>query len=409
MINIPIFAEREEKIFGDILFDLVDNTAITRSSPGSKARALAQAVSKKLGRMWTQFDVNIVQSFVNGAEGKYLDFIGSMMGVARLGEQPASIVRDDKLIKFYTDLGTFGTINSNVSITIPAGQIISTGKDSTGTLYRMPFTTILPNNVSEYFVAAESLATGDAANVGKNTLIYHDFNSYSDALNKTLKVTNTAEIFLSRSLESDSNYRFRIANQVVAAEQANATAIRLSALSVPGVADVILIPFNRGIGTYDLLIKSTTPKVPEGLITTVDSAISRVTAQGIVPYVRKPKETGMSMVGTITTKRKISEEEETSIISAATENVRAYIDNLDIGEEFILNEIIERVLSVSDVIRNLGSTGAPLDQLFIYKESKLGTNKVRENLISDYLPSSEEKLYVEDRYAGSTPILFRIS
>jgi uncharacterized phage protein gp47/JayE len=405
----PIFAEREDKIFGDILFDLVENTNLTRSSPGSKTRALAQAISKKLGRMWTQFDTNMVQSFINGAEGKYLDYIGSMMGVPRLGERPASIVRDDKLIKFYTDIGTFGTINGGSSITISAGEIISTGKDQTGTLYKLPYTTILPFDVSEYYVAAESIATGDAANVGKGTLVNHSVTSYIDQLNKTLKVTNTAEIFMSRGIETDTNYRFRIANQVIAAEQANTTAIRLAALTVPGVADVVNLPFNRGIGTFDLLIKATTPRVPEGVLTAVDVAVSRVKAEGIVAYIRKPKETGVSMVGTITTKRKLTAEEESGIISAAQENVRAYIDNLDIGEEFIVNEVVERVMSVSDLIRNLGTTGQPLDQLFIYKESRLSDNKVRENLIADYRPQAEEKLYVEDRYAGDTPILFRIA
>jgi len=405
----PIFAERESKIFGDILFDLVNDTALTRSSPGSKTRALAQAVAKKLGRMWTQFDANIVQSFVNGAEGRYLDFIGSMMGLPRLGEKPASVSRDDKLVKFYTDLGTFGTINGGSSIIIGGGQIISTLPDQTGTLYKMPFTTILPNDISEYFVAAESLFTGEAANVGKDTLTNHDFTGYTDYLNKTLKVTNVGEIFMSRGLESDSNYRFRIANQVLAAEKANLTAIRLAALSVPGVADIITIPYNRGIGTFDLLIKATTPRVPEGLIPVISSAVSQVSAQGIVPYVRKPREIGMSMVGTITTKKRLTAEEQSAIISAATESVRSYIDNLDIGEEFILNEIIERVLSVSDLIRNLGTTGQPLDQLFIYRESKLADNKVRESLISDFLPTSEEKLFVEDQYAGTTPILFRIA
>ena len=405
----PLFAETEEKIFGDILYDLVSNTALTRSSPGSKTRALAQAVSKKMGRMWRQFDVNMVQSFLNGAEGKYLDYLGSMMGLPRLGEKPATIVREDKIVKFYTDLGTFGTINGTASITILAGQIISTGESSTGTLYRMPYTTILPSSETEYFVAVESLATGDAANVGKDTLVYHDFINYTDSANSTLKVTNVAEIFMSRAVESDANYRFRIANQVLAAEQANITAIRLAALTTPGVADVISLPFNRGIGTYDLLIKATTPRVPEGLVSSVDAAVSKVTAHGIVPFVRGPREIGMSMVGTITTRKQLTPEEESSILAAATSNVTSYINNLDIGEDFVIEEIIERVLSASTLVKNLGNISKPLDELYIYKQSKLQDNKVRESLIADYTPRSDEKLFVEDQFAGTTPILFRIA
>ena len=405
----PVFAEKEEKIFGDILYDLINDTALTRSSPGSKTRALAQAVSKKLGRMWSQFDVNMVQSYLSGAEGRYLDFLGSMMGVARLGELPASVARADKIVKFYTDLGTFGAINSGLSITIPAGTLLSTGPDQTGTLYKVPFTTILPSDVSEYYIAVESLATGDAANIGTDTLTYHLFNSYANYTDETLKVTNVAEIFMSRPTESDTNYRYRISNQVVAAEQANTAAIRLEALIVPGVADIILLPFNRGIGTYDLLVKATTPKVGDGLIASVNSAVNKVTAQGIVPFVRGPKETGMSMLGLLTTRRTLTAEEETNIIQAATSNVTNYINNLDIGEEFILEEIIEQVLSVSPLIKNLGSISKPLEELYIYKQSKLQDNKVRETLISDYSPLNDEKLFVEDSIPGLTPIKFEIA
>ena len=40
----PLFAETEEKIFGDILFDVVSTTNISRTSPGSKARISSHAL-----------------------------------------------------------------------------------------------------------------------------------------------------------------------------------------------------------------------------------------------------------------------------------------------------------------------------------------------------------------------------
>jgi uncharacterized phage protein gp47/JayE len=405
----PLFAETDEKIFGDIMFDIVNDTNLTRTSRGSKTRAVAQAVSKKMGRMWGQFDINIVQAYLEGAEGRYLDFIGDMMGLERLGDRPASVTRADQIVKIYVDLGTFGDINGGSPINIPSGTIISSLSGGTGIRYVMPYTVILPSDSSEFYVAVEAIRPGSSSNVGVGTLIHHDFTDYSDSVNSSLLVTNESEIAFGRDLEVDTNYKFRIANQIVASENANQTAVRLAALVVPGVADLAIIPFNRGIGTYDLLLKATTPRVPSGLITAVEESVTKVTSMGIVPLVRAPTETGMSMVGTLTLRRAVSAGEQTSIIQAVTDNVTNYINNLDIAEEFIVNEVVERVLSTSDIIKNLGVANKPLDSVYIYRSSKLEDNKVRETLIGDFTPEADEKLLVEDSSAGTTPILFRIA
>lgn len=405
----PLFAEKEDKIFGDILFDIVENTNITRTSPGSKTRAIAQALSKKLGRMWNQFDINMVQSFITGAEGKYLDYIGNLMGVERIGENTAKIASTDKILKFYTDIGTFGNINSNNSISIPAGTVISTQEGGVGIRYFLPYGVILPSGSSEFWVTAESVLPGTKYNVGSKTLVFHDFTNYTDVLNNSLKITNEIEIATARSVESDSNYRFRIANQTLAAAKANETAVRMAALVIPGVADVILTPYANGIGTFDLLIKSTSPTVPDGVILAVQAAMRNIVAMGIVPTVRKPREIGVAITGTLIFRKKISETDQQSIIAAVTDNVINYINNLDIGEELIVNEIIERVMATSDLIKNIGSANKPFDSIHLYKPSKLEDNRMRTTALGDYSPEADEKLFVENMYAGTTPILFRAS
>ena len=59
-------------------------------------RALAEAVSRKMGRMYSVFDLNFAQAFLDAAEGQYLNFIGDMMGVSRLGEQAATVTSQDR-------------------------------------------------------------------------------------------------------------------------------------------------------------------------------------------------------------------------------------------------------------------------------------------------------------------------
>jgi hypothetical protein len=405
----PLFAENEEKIFSDIFLEILNSTNITRTSIGGTTRALAEAVSKKMGRMWRQFDLNMVQAFLDGADGQFLNLIGDMMNVHRLGEQAANVPATAKNIRFYVNTGTFGDINSNNPISIPAGTIVSTAAGGEGIRYRVSFNTILSADDNEFFVSVQSTRTGSSVNVGVGELVHHNFIGYTDSSSSSLLVRNDAEIVQGQNVEGDVNYRYRIANQITASESANAVALRLAVLTVPGVADLVQIAYNRGIGTYDILIKSTSPSISTQLINTVQNEVDNVTAQGIDVRISGPIELGISLVGTLHLRNLISAQEETNLISNVTSNVTDYINNLDIGEELVINEIVERVMATSGVIKTLGQSNKPLDSISVWRPSRLEDNKVRSTLLADLYPDVDERIIVENRYAGDTPILFRTS
>jgi uncharacterized phage protein gp47/JayE len=402
-----LFALSENQIYSGILNDLVDNTNLTRASPGSKTRAIAFALSKQMGKAYQKFDINIAQSFVDGASGKYLEFIGELLNVSRIGNQTASASVADKVIKFYVDAGTFGSINSGNAISLPANTLVSTGSAGGGIAYKLPYSVILSADDSTAYVTAQSVASGSGSNVGRNQLIYHDFIDYTDVANDSLKVINESEIIKGQDIEPEANYRYRIVNKVLSSEAANLTAIRLAVLQVSGVSDAVILPYYRGIGSFEVLIKATTPSVPAGLIAAVQEAVEAIKAYGNLANVRGPQETGVSLTGTLTAKRRLSASDQNTIIQSVTNNVIDYINNLDIGEDFIQNEVIERVMATSAEIKNLGTANNPFDNKFIYKSSRLNDNKVRSTLIGDYTPVADEKLLVELSYAGSSPILFR--
>ena len=405
----PLFAETEQKIFGDILFDVVNNTVITRTSPGAKMKSLVDAVSKKMGQMYTRFDLNISQAFLNGAKGKYLDFIGSMLNLPRLGESRAVVAIKDRNMRFYVEIGTFGDINGGSSILLPAGTIVSSDVAASGNIYKLLVSVVLSASASEAFVPAEALRSGTQGNLGKNALRFHNFNNYVDTVSDSLKVTNDAEISAGQNPESDTNYRFRIANQTVASESANATAIRLAALTVPGVANIVILPQARGIGSFDLLIQSITPIPSETLLSAVRESVLNHTAAGNIGSIRAPIELGMTISGNLILRKVVSASEQTNIINAATQNITAYINNLDIGEEFIFNEAIERVMATSELIKDIGVPTLPFEELFSYTPSRVEDNKIRSSLISNFSPQTDAKISIELKYAGSTPILFAIA
>jgi uncharacterized phage protein gp47/JayE len=406
---LPLFAESSEKIFGDLLIEIIENTPLTKTSVGSKTRAISEALSGKLGQMYRKFDANMVQAFLTGAEGQFLDFIGDMMGVERLGQEVSNVASSERILKFYVDSGTFGDINGGNSILLSSGTNTGTAAAGTGVTYTIPYNIILSSSLSEVYVAARAVRPGTSGNIGARQLIYHNFTNYTDSGNDSLKVINEAEIVKGRDGEIDTNYKFRISKQVTAAEKANLTAVRLAVLETPGVADLVAIPYFRGIGTFDILLKSTTPTVSTGLISAVNEAVRKVMAQGIIPTIRGPVEIGISLTGKLTLKKRMTAAEETNILNAVTGNVRDYINSLDIDEDMIVNELIERVMATSSEIKNVGTATKPFESIYTYKPTRLEDNKIRGVLLTDYTAEEDERVIVEDQYAGSTPILFTIA
>jgi uncharacterized phage protein gp47/JayE len=403
-----LFALSESNLFSEILTDIVDNTNLTRASPGSKTRAISKTLSTQLGNAYKKFDVNIAQAFVDGATGKYLEFIGELLNVSRLGAQTAQVGVVDKTVRFYVDTGTFGNINGGNSILLTTGTKITTGSDNSGIVYTIPYNVVLSASASEAFVPAQANSSGSFNNVGKKQLIFHDFINYTDNTNDTLKVTNDAEVVSGQDVEPEANYRYRIVNKILSSEAANQTSIRLAALSVPGVADVVILPYHKGVGSFELLIKSTTPSVSSGLIAAVQEIVDNTKSLGILANVRGPKETGISLTVTLTLHKRLNNAEKSNLIQSVTNNLIDYINSLDIGESFIQNEAIERVMSTSAEIKNMGTATNPFDSKYIYRSSRLSDNKVRNTLIGDFDPAIDERLTVELSYAGDQPILVRI-
>ena len=155
------------------------------------------------------------------------------------------------------------------------------------------------------------------------------------------------------------------------------------------------------------MIKSTTPTASDGLIAAVQESVDRVTAQGIVVAVRKPRETGLSITASITFRKTLPLAEQQNIFTSVTNNLTDYINNLDIGEEFIVNEALERAMASSADIKNVGIATKPFDSIFSYKETKLEDNKIRSIVLGDLTPKADERIIVENRFAGITPILVR--
>jgi len=303
-------------VIQDAIEKINQNTGFTFLSAGSKARGLVEVMGEEIGLTAEEFDSNIGKAFLRGATGQLLDYIGEIYGVERLAEQKAEIFQEEENFLLYTLEPSFGDINNSEPIRIPAGSLRVTTTQSLGPetiIYTNSSEIVLSPYDNQQYFAAESLLPGESGNVGQNSLNHHDFLSYADSARQTLLVTNNQAVTYGRSPETDDNYRFRIQQEKISAEAGNSTAIRLALLQIPGVADIKRLKFQRGIGTVDWLIQSTSTTVSSGLILDCQTAIENVQSEGLSNQAKSPVNVGVEMFFSLTYKRSLQDSDKERI------------------------------------------------------------------------------------------------
>ena len=301
--------------------------------------------------------------------------------------------------------GTFGDINSSNSIPLIRGQVVSTQPYGQGITYRLLSPLTLDASDNYAWASVEATDTGSDYNVGAEALIHHDFTDYEDYLNKTLLVTNIHAIGSGKDFESDNNYRYRLTQKVVDAEAANETALRLAALSVPGVADVIIKKHYRGIGTYGIIVKSITPTISDRLIDEVAERVIKKEGYGSARFVRGQKQVGFALKTRVWYKKQLDDDTLDDIEGAMEDIVRGHVNNLDLGETLYTDRLVAELYGVSVEIEGFGTRTKQLDEAWIYKPTELEDNRIQQRLIGNYeTANDEERVIIEPTL--STPITF---
>ena len=200
---------------------------------------------------------------IGSAKGAALEALAENRGVSRLKTTYSKTDSGEANFAFYVSSGTFGDINSGMDINIPAGTKVSPGDsltpgvvlgDSQVIQYSVASDYVLKADRSVVYCSIKAMTPGRLQNVGKDVLISHSFTSYSLAAQKGLLCSNRFSILNGRNQEDDDSLRFRISNHYAALASSNETALKMRALTVPGVLDVKLIPNYYGIGTAAVFV-----------------------------------------------------------------------------------------------------------------------------------------------------------
>jgi len=261
------------------------NGRVSLFSPGSTVRALLETANRHLEGFYESLSANHAMAFLSQATGPYLDLHGSLFGMDRIAPQIAVVRAEDHAIRFYVATGTLydrlpktGDLNHGL---IPAGTTISS---SDGTIvYTVDTDVTFERTAKEVFAPASASDAGVEANVGAHTLQAHNL-GLEDVL-----VTNPISIQTGLTTETDEAFRGRISQRVLSSQGGNETAIRLTALSSPGVADVIIDEYAFGAGSFRLVLIPLGNRVPVEVLRDVRRRIESTVAFGTYFQLEEPK------------------------------------------------------------------------------------------------------------------------
>ena len=328
----------------DLVMGVVDNTNITNLNPGSLIRTILETIAKAMSDLYQLIHTVTKAGFIQTADGKWLDLKVRELGLTRKEGQKTT-----GYITFYRNTP------KDDNITIPAGTIVKTAKDSVGQEYR--FITleeiILSAGETEIFTLIESIEQGSNYNVGKETItkMTTHIAGIDGVINTSVNLgagIRNWQVSVGTDIETDDDLRTRaIYRWDELGVGGTADAYRSWALSVSGVKSVqILDDFPFGPGTVGLVIAAENGiPTPELLQDVHDTVKTRKPLTASV-HVLSPKDKPVDIEITL---QRFSTYELADVEERVRQMLFNFNSKLLIGEHLVLSRVVSDVMQVTGV------------------------------------------------------------
>ena len=339
--------------FAEMTADSVDylqkNTDVTYLARGGIARGLLDATNLEIARLQDFVLTSYSNAYLTTARGIYLDLFGDMLGLTRVSTLPAEVRATDSVIRFYVKVGTLGSKLPHPSDTtkglVPAATLVySLDRNIT---FSVTEAQEFPVNAKSTYVSAKATIEGAVGNVGVNQLTSHSLGDSS------VFVTNDSPVTTGTDIESDEEYRFRLSKALTTRAGSNQTTIQVAALSQPGVVRAELIPFARGSGTFDVVLIPRGNRVSRDTIESVRRAVEASAAYGISAKIREPEYLPVRLTARVSFNSDVQEGRKQELKSLSEAAILRYMASIEMGGEFITNQVEASVLNVSMEIKDV--------------------------------------------------------
>jgi uncharacterized phage protein gp47/JayE len=340
-----ILIKTQEQIQSSILDSLEAEGTITDQSPGKVGYVLSQTIARELADVYRSTDLNTRLAYLTNAQGPLLDLWGAVFGIVRISEQAATASAASRNVKFFVTSGTLsGSIPTKV---IPAGTQLSTAVGTGSPTYVTVVDTPFNDVAQEVFVTVSSTGLGVSQRIGKNQLVTHNLGDIG------VSVTNQAAIANADDFETDEQFRARIADALLTGVSANTASILEAVSVIAGVSETRIEPFANGPGTVRLTVIPVANAANEDLLTQARGNVEITRGAGTRIDVRGPRFIPLEIVVILTFTPSVAEGEKDGIRSQAVDAILGYLNVLRIGQTFVINEMIQRVMDVNTGILDM--------------------------------------------------------
>jgi uncharacterized phage protein gp47/JayE len=361
----------KEQMLIATLDSLQKNVGINSITPGSIARAFAEAIHSEIYDLYNSLKLSIEQSNLSTASGNNLDMIGSLYNVAR-----RSISSDLAFERTTGNVEFFLNTTYSATVTIPKGTMVFNDVNNYATLqynYEVQGDITIPAGETRAYGVAKANFADNNVTAARNTLIKHNFIAPPGII---VYCNNPKEIYSSVNSESDDNYRRRIISAVRGSTSGTAESIRFAALSIRGVKDAKIREASFGMGSCDIII------VPE-----TQSGIATISQQ-VYDLVKTIKPVGISLNLRIAEKKFIDvsatlvlREGVDSSVARGAENqakifLNRYLNSLSIGDSFSVSEMERQMRLATELIVSVKINSIKVDNKNIpNKDYRLSDDK----------------------------------
>lgn len=170
--------------------------------------------------------------------------------------------------------------------------------------------------------------------------------------------------------ETDDNFRYRIVNQCLTLATSNETAIRLTALTVDGVSNVILKPYSMGAGSFTVIVLTEDDTASDSILNAVKNKLLNVHGYGIRYNVVSPTLTYVKIKQRLIINSSLSDAEKQEIRYEVQLALNKYLSNLTIGEDIVIDKITQVIMNVSENITEESNV-----EFYINEEKALYVNQ----------------------------------
>jgi Baseplate J-like protein len=117
------------------------------------------------------------------------------------------------------------------------------------------------------------------------------------------------------------------------------------------------VAFQTLAGTFYVYVYAITPLASVSLLQTVQDALAGFVAFPIVGTALNPDLVGFSLSTTITLSPSATSTDAQTAVSNAVSAVQNYINNLNVGQELVIDDIGQAILTASPLIVDVGQFG----------------------------------------------------